>query len=208
MLSPRLTAVPGLLTALALTLTGCSAAESTEASPGGSESGATTDPTASVGATAFSVDGTAACDFLDGATVASGLGLDGAEVSLEDTRDKDDQKVCRYELRESGSFSVFILAIDVNDSADVNPTQYTDRLDQALTEGLPVPGFDLTQTFVPVEGLGTEAVYSGNLPEDKNLVLRLEDEFLIQLNYNKFADGADIGDYQAQLVGLAHELLG
>lgn len=209
MLTARTRSVPALLAVFALALTGCAAADSGAATNSGggaepAESAATSEP---IG-TSFSIAGTGACEFLDGAAVASGLGIPGAEVSLDDVRDKDDQKVCRYELRDSGAFSVFILAIDINDSADVTPTPYAERLEQALTEGLPVPGFDLIQTFEPVEGLGTEAAYSGNLPDDKNLVLRLDDDVLIQLNYNRFADGADIGDYQAQLVGLANELLG
>ena len=189
MLTARTRSVPALLAVFALALTGCAAADSGAATNSGggaepAESAATSEPID----TSFSIAGTGACEFLDGAAVASGLGIPGAEVSLDDVRDKDDQKVCR--------------------SADVTPTPYAERLEQALTEGLPVPGFDLIQTFEPVEGLGTEAAYSGNLPDDKNLVLRLDDDVLIQLNYNRFADGADIGDYQPQLVGLANELLG
>lgn len=157
----------------------------------------------------FSLEGKAACEVLSVETIANVLNVPVEAISTEAYRDKDDHKLCRYELRYSqNKMASLYINVRYNDRQDVRPNQHSDEIKKALQDGLPVDGFkDKIQTFIAVPNLGTEAAYSGNLSDNKNLIVRIGEDYFIRLEYSRYEGGTDIGDYQPQLMQLAKALL-
>ncbi|GHB72226.1 hypothetical protein [Persicitalea jodogahamensis] len=157
----------------------------------------------------FKFTGKAPCDFLDTQTVAAGLGVSESSITVKPDRDKDDHKVCRYEIKDGpGAMSVLTVSINFNKNKEKTPKKLSNRLNEALTNGLPMMGYkDQVQAFKEIKGLGTQTAYSGNMPNDKNLLTRLDDDYLISLQYNKYLPGQDIGDFEQKLKALMVKIL-
>lgn len=186
-------------------MTACSSSTSTENQASGSANESTQSSTEKP----FSIEGKAACEVVSIETIAKLFNVPAGSITSESYRDKEDHKLCRYELRyaQDKIASLFINA-RYNDRQDVRPNQYSDEFKKALNEGLPVDGFkDKIQTFEEVNGLGTQAAYSGNLPDNKNLIVRIGEDYFIRLEYSRYENGNDIGDYQSELTQLAKTLL-
>lgn len=157
----------------------------------------------------FSIEGKAACDILSKEAVAQAFDFSADDITTETYRDKDDQKVCRYEMCFSkDKMAALIVAISYNDRQDVNPNEYSDELAKALSDGLPIQGFkDRIQEFDEVKNVGTQAAYSGNMPDNKNLIFRINEDYFVRLEYSRYEDGKDIGDLKGELTELARALL-
>lgn len=166
----------------------------------------TPDPDATPGepavanASGFKAD-KAPCDYLSTDEIAQAF--DAAEVNPDEVRYEDDLQVCRYEvILNSGAYSALILQINIASDSEAADGRWAARLDEALSEGIALAGYDVVQTFEAIGGVGDEAAYSGNVTDDKNLLVRVGDEYLIGLEYNRWNDGVDIGDYSETLVDL------
>lgn len=157
----------------------------------------------------FSIEGKAACEMASIDAIAALFDVSADAISSEAYRDKDDHKLCRYEIRYSKDLiaSLFI-NIKYNDRQDVVPNQYSEEMQKALKDGLPVDGFkNKIQTFVAVNNVATQAAYSGNLADNKNLIFRINEDYFVRLEYSRYEDGKDIGDYQSKLTELAKAML-
>lgn len=165
--------------------------------------------TSTIAGNSFSLDGKAACEILSVETIAALFKVPADAITSEAYRDKDDHKLCRYELRYSpNKIASLYVNIKYNDRQDKVSNQYSDEMKKALAEGLPVDGFkDKIQTFESVQDLGTQAAYSGNLADNKNLIFRIGEDYFIRLEYGRYEDGKDIGDYKSELTQLAKALL-
>lgn len=194
---------------LALAGCGANADETAGAAPAtqtvvdGSDVGVTENPVETApgdgSAAGFAMD-RPACDYLSADEVADAFGA--SDVTPEAVRDKSDHRICRYEvILADGAYSALIVGIRSGDAAGV---PFSDYLATVAQEGLAVDGFDdVVQEFAQATGPGDDPLYSGNLAEDKNLIFRLGDSYLINLEYSKWNDGVDIGDFSATLSELA-----
>jgi hypothetical protein len=180
-------------------------ARSTETSPDHSAASLSTKQSEDT----FMFAGKAPCDFLSPAAVAEILTVQQNSIVVKSERDKDDHKVCRYEIRDtSNSLSVLTVSINFNKNKEKTPNKMSNRLNEAITSGLPVMGFkDQVQTFKETKGPGTQVAYSGNQPNDKNLLARLGEDYLISIQLNKYLPGQDIGDYNSQLTALLAKIV-
>lgn len=183
----------------------CSSTETDGTKKNGAEGSEETE----ISAETFSIEGKAACDILSKEAVAQVFDFSADNITTETYRDKDDQKVCRYEMRFSkDKMAALIVAISYNDRQDVNPNQYSDEIAKALKDGLPVQGFkDRIQEFDEVQNVGTQAAYSGNMPDNKNLIFRINEDYFVRLEYSRYEEGKDIGEFKSELTELAKALL-
>jgi hypothetical protein len=157
----------------------------------------------------FSIIGAQPCDLLATDDISQVLGIEKGSINSSVQRNKDDKKICRYEMKNTSyGYVALIVVVNYNDRQDVRPNQYSKRMAAALSDGLPVMGFaDRVQLFKKVDGLGTEAGYSDNMPDNKNLLLRLGEDYLINLELSYSAGNKGIPNVQDKLVTLANKLL-
>ncbi len=148
------------------------------------------------------------CELFGTSDLSNVFGLDGAVVDMQpDEYAGGKIKVCRYEIREKDQqYSALIIRVERNENTS------GDRLKQRMKElkeyGAPLAGTKETQIYASVENLGTEAAFSENIPYDKNLVIRVEERFLINIEYNKFLNGGEeIGAFQGCLSQVGKYLL-
>jgi hypothetical protein len=154
----------------------------------------------------FSMGEKSPCQFIDIEKVANTFKIEKNNIKAKSDRDKPDNKICRYEINTDAGLAVLNVSIKYNNRQEKNPNQHSKRLAQALKEGLVMPGTNgETQKFMPIEGLGTTAIYADNITYDKNLLFLIGEDYLIRLEYNQY--GANLPNLQKELVDLALEML-
>lgn len=152
--------------------------------------------------TRLAFEAIAPCDFLNTEQVAGtlGVGRGDAVKAAPDGKDRGHRKRCRYTWQAEGGVEGS-LVLDVAARREGPAGAQFDRAVEEHRAGLPVAGREgVTQQFTAVNGLGDEAMYSGNVSDMKALFARFGDRHLVSLQHAVV--GADTGDMKAKLVAL------
>ena len=165
------------------------------------------DPAELGGKAPFDFASAGACDMILVAQVAGVYGQKPEAVTAKPEGEaKPHRKRCRYTWQDGGVEVALTIAVEAKREGPA-AERWLEPMVAARGDGLPVIGRDgATQTFTAVNGLGDEALYSGNVEDSKALFARLDERYLVTLQHHQF--GKDTGDQKANLVALARPIVG
>ncbi|HPK10439.1 MAG TPA: hypothetical protein PK147_04195 [Saprospiraceae bacterium] len=149
------------------------------------------------------------CDLLEESDMMGLFNADKGSLTMykDDQLQKYNRKKCFYSWDKPNSEVKVFLEFKRNPDVSLYPQRFEEDLNQFLEKGIKVSKSEkLIFKFEPMDSMGFPAIYSGNMNNEKILIFRLDNDYIISLHYQEFVD-YDIGDFRPAFIDAARRLL-
>jgi hypothetical protein len=149
------------------------------------------------------------CTFFSEKDIQGIFSVDAEKVTLSsNTRlERSNRKKCIATWDKPFSKASIYVDMKLNSKKDEHPNRYSNDIEGYKLEGISLPATTgLKMKFESVDSLGTEAIYSDNMGNDRAIIFHLNNNYIISIHYQEHID-MDIGDYKDRLVKLGEKIV-